>query len=248
MKRIAGIAAVIATFVCIGAAGARAGFFDDLATTVLGGGGTTGGGASGLDDGTIVKGLKEALSTGTTRAVKVVSQRDGYFGNEVIKILLPEKVRSTADLLSRFGFQKEVDEVVLGMNRAAEKAAPKATEHFVAALKAMTFDDARGILNGGNTAATDYFKRSTGQAIHSSFRPVISGSMQQVGLLKSYKSMNDSLATIPFAGSMASFDLEEYVTSRAVDGLFVMLGEEEKKIRTDPVARGTELLKKVFGR
>jgi len=222
----------------------RAGFFDDLTKGL----GLYGASGSGLDDTTIVKGLKEALSTGTTRAVNSVSQRDGYFNNEMIKILLPEKVRTAAKLLGKVGFQQEVDDFVLSMNRAAEKAAPKATEHFVAALKSMTFDDARQILQGGNTSATEYFKQKTGAKIHDAFKPVVTANMKDVGVTKRYAQMRESFEAIPFAGTIGAFDLENYVTTKAVDGLFTMLGEEEKKIRTNPAARGTELLKKVFGK
>jgi hypothetical protein len=220
-----------------------AGFFEDL-TSVLE---VTGGRGNNLDDSTIAKGLKEALATGTTRAVRSVSQRDGYFSNEMIKILLPEKIRSTADLLGRFGFQQEVDDFVLSMNRAAEKAAPKATEHFVSALKAMTFDDARAILQGDTTSATSYFRQKTGDKIYSDFKPVVTANMKDVGVSRNYALMKEKFDAIPFSGTISSFDLDDYVTTKAVDGLFSMLGEEEKKIRTDPAARGTELLKKVFG-
>jgi len=223
----------------------QAGFFDGL-TTVLGGAGS--GLGSGLDDSTIVKGLKEALATGTSRAVRAVSQRDGYFGNEMIKILLPEKIRGTAELLGKFGFQQEVDDFVLSMNRAAEKAAPKATEHFVTALKTMSFDDARAILQGDATSATQYFRKKTGDKIYADFKPVVMANMKDVGVTRYYSQMKEKFDTIPFAGVVGSFDLDDYVTSKAVDGLFSMLGEEEKKIRTDPTARGTELLKKVFGK
>jgi hypothetical protein len=223
----------------------QAGFFKDLTSSVLGGaGGVTG---TSLDDSTIAKGLKEALATGTTRAVTTVSQRDGYFGNEMIKILLPEKIRSTADLLGRFGFQKEVDDFVLSMNRAAEKAAPKATEHFTTALKAMSFSDARAILQGDATSATRYFREKTGDKIFAEFKPVVVANMKDVGVARNYSQLREKFEAIPFAGTFGSLDLDNYVTSKAVDGLFSMLGEEEKKIRTDPAARGTELLKKVFG-
>ena len=222
-----------------------AGFFDDL-TSVLGKvSGTSG---NSLDDSTIAKGLKEALATGTTRAVTAVSQRDGYFGNEMIKILLPEKIRSTADLLGKFGFQKEVDDFVLSMNRAAEKAAPKATEHFTTALKAMSFSDARAILQGDATSATRYFREKTGDKIFADFKPVVMANMKDVGVSRNYSQLREKFEAIPFAGTFGSLDLDNYVTSKAVDGLFNMLGEEEKKIRTDPAARGTELLKKVFGK
>lgn len=204
--------------------------------------------ASGLSDATIVKGLKEALATGTVKAVKSVSQPNGYFGNEMIKILVPEKVRGAADLLSRFGFRQQVDDFVLSMNRAAEKAAPKASEYFVTALREMTFDDARRILQGGNTSATDYFKQKTGARIHTAFKPVIAASMKDVGVANRYNQLTESIRSIPFADEVGSLDLDQYITTSAVDGLFTMLGEEEKKIRTDPAARATDLLKKVFGK
>jgi len=237
---------IILTFTLLGISTlpSHAGFFDDLTKTL----GLSDTPANGLDDSTIVKGLKEALSTGTTRAVNAVSKRDGYFSNEMIKILVPEKIRSVTDLLGKFGFQQEVDDFVLGMNRAAEKAAPRATEHFVSALKAMTFDDARAILQGDTTSATAYFKQKTFDNIYASFRPVVAENMKTVGVANSYAQMTKKFESIPFAGSVGSFDLDHYVTTKAVDGLFSMLGEEEKKIRTDPAARGTELLKKVFGR
>jgi len=223
----------------------QAGFFEDLTSVIDEAGGGPG---SSLDDSTIARGLKEALATGTTRAVKAVSQRDGYFSNEMIKILLPEKIRSTADLLSRFGFQQEVDDFVLSMNRAAEKAAPKATEHFATALKAMTFDDARAILKGDATSATEYFRQKTGEKIYADFKPVVVANMKDAGVARYYSQMTEKFQSIPFAGALGTFDLDHYVTSKAVDGLFSMLGEEEKRIRTDPAARGTELLKKVFGK
>lgn len=207
------------------------------------------GAGSGLDDSTIVKGLKEALATGTTRAVKSVSQQDGYFRNQAIKILVPEKLRNATTLLRKFGFQQQVDDFELRMNRAAEKAAPMATEYFVSALKEMTFDDARRILNGGNTAATDYFRGKTGDKIFAAFKPVVTSSMQDVGVASSYGQILTKLQAVPFGSAAAeSLDLDNYVTGKAVDGLFTMLGEEEKKIRTDPAARGTELLRKVFGK
>jgi hypothetical protein len=222
----------------------QAGFLDDI-NSVLGGATSPG---TGLDDSTIARGLKEALATGTTKAVKAVSQRDGYFNNDMIKILLPEKIRSTADLLGRFGFQKEVDDFVLSMNRAAESAAPKAADFFVEALAAMTFDDARAILQGDTTSATKYFRLKTGDKIYAAFKPVVITHMKEVGVSRYYSQMKEKVDTIPFAGAVGSYDLDHYVTTKAVDGLFSMLGEEEKKIRTNPAARGTELLKKVFGK
>jgi len=160
---------------------------------------------------------------------------------------MPEKIRNVADLLGKMGYQQQVDDVVMGMNRAAEKAAPKATEYFVGALKEMTFTDARNILQGGDTAATDYFKSKTSTKIQAAFKPIISESMNDVGATRAYKGMMADYAALPFV-SGTSFDIDNYVTTKAVDGLFTVLGDEEKRIRTDPAARGTELLRKVFGK
>ncbi|GAW65687.1 hypothetical protein GPEL0_01r0699 [Geoanaerobacter pelophilus] len=244
MKHIFYALFAVVTLVALPAS-ACAGFMDTLTQGIEKFRGT----GSGLDDSTIVKGLKEALATGTARAVKSVSQRDGYFGNEAIKILVPEKLRTATSLLGRFGFQQQVDDLELRMNRAAEKAAPMATDYFVSALKQMTFEDARQILNGGNTAATEYFRSKTGDKIFAAFKPVVTSNMQDVGVANSYGLVLKKLQAVPFgSAAVESLDLDSYVTGKAVDGLFTMLGEEEKKIRTDPAARGTELLRKVFGK
>lgn len=152
-----------------------------------------------------------------------------------------------ADVLGKIGYGKQVDEFVLSMNRAAEKAAPKAVDYFTAALKDMSFEDAGKILNGGDTAATEYFRRKTGDQIFSAFKPIVSSSMNEVGTSRSYKELIQKYEDVPFVPT-AELDLDKYVTTKSVDGLFHMLGEEEKKIRTNPAARGTELLKKVFGK
>jgi hypothetical protein len=198
------------------------------------------------DDGTIISGLKEALTIGTRNAVKNVSAVDGYLGNMDIKIPMPEKIRTVADVLSRFGYRKQVDDFIVSMNRAAERAAPKATDYFVGAIREMTFDDARNILNGGDTAATDYFKSKTYDKLYDAFKPAISSSMNEVGVTRSYKEMIGKYESIPFV-ERKSVDLDHYVTAKALDGLFYMVAQEEKDIRTDPAARVTELLKTVFG-
>lgn len=218
-----------------------AGFLDDLLKTL----GSSSRGSP--DESTIISGLKEALSIGTDNAVKNVSQVDGYFGNQIIKILMPEKIQKVADILKKIGYQKQVDDFVLSMNRAAEKAAPQAASIFVGAIKEMTFEDARKILNGGDTAATEFFKSKTHDKIYSSFKPIISSSMDEVGVTHSYKEMMGKYESLPFMSS-ESVDLDHYVTTKAMDGLFYMVGQEEKKIRTNPAARVTDLLKRVFGK
>jgi RNA binding exosome subunit len=200
-----------------------------------------------LDDSTVISGLKEALSIGTANAVKEVSRTDGYFGNNAIKILMPEKLQKVADVLRKIGFEKPVDDFILSMNRAAEKAAPKAADYFVDSVKEMSVEDAKKILNGGDTAATDFFKSKTYDKLFSDFKPVISSSMDEVGVTRSYKEMMAKYSSIPFMKT-ESLDVDNYVTNKALDGLFYMVAQEEKKIRTDPAARVTELLKKVFGR
>ena len=220
---------------------AHAGLLDDMLK------GTSSSSKGESDDSTIASGLKEALSVGTQKAVDNVSRVDGYFGNQMIKILMPEKIQKVADVLREVGYQKEADNFVLSMNRAAEKAAPKAMSFFADAIKDMTFEDARGILNGGDTSATEYFKRKTHDKIYDAFKPIISSSMDEVGVTRSYKEMMGKYESIPFMGK-ESVDLDHYVTNKAMDGLFYMVGQEEKKIRTDPAARVTDLLKNVFGR
>ncbi len=200
-----------------------------------------------LDESTIISGLKDALSVGTKNAVGIVSKLNGYFGNEAIKILLPDNIQKVAEVASKLGFQKQVDEFILSMNRAAEKAAPKAAGHFADAIKAMSIEDARKILSGGDTAATEYFKSKTSSKLYDEFKPSISDSMNQVGVTRAYNAMIAKVPAIPFV-KPESTDLDHYVTSKALDGLFYTIGQEEKKIRTNPAARTTELLKKVFGR
>lgn len=202
------------------------------------------------DNNTIISGLKEALSIGTEKAVGNVSQIDGYFGNEIIKILMPKEIQQVADVLSEVGYQKQVDNFILSMNRAAEKAAPKALSFFVDSIKEMTFDDARTILDGGETAATDFFKEKTHEKIYNEFKPIISTSMNEVGVTRSYKDMISKYDLLPFVKTFTqseALDLDHYVTNKAVNGLFYMVAQEEKKIRTDPAARVSDLLKTVFG-
>ena len=201
---------------------------------------------SSLDDSTIISGLKEALSLGTAKAVNLVSAENGYLRNEAIKILLPEKIQMMSEVLRTAGFDKEVDAFILSMNRAAEKAAPKAKPIFIGAVKEMSFQDARNILDGGNTAATEYFKGKTSTKLSDAFKPVIADSMNKVGVTKSYKALKNKYLSILPLSTTESIDLDRYVTTKALDGLFYTLGQEEAKIRTNPKARTTEILKKVF--
>jgi len=200
----------------------------------------------GLTEEDIVKGLKEALEVGTNNAVALVSQSNGYFKNPKIKIPLPENIQKAESFLRGIGFSGQVDEFELSMNRAAERAAPKAKSIFWDAIKKMTFSDARNILDGQDNAATAYFRQKTSPQLHSAFKPVVNQAMSEVGVTQAYQTVDQKIRALPFTQSL-SFDLDQYVTDKALDGLFLMLAEEEKKIRQDPAARVTDLLKKVFG-
>lgn len=200
-----------------------------------------------LSEDSIVSGLKEALQVGLSKAVDYSSKADGYLANPQIKIPMPDKIQNVADMLKNIGLQKPVDDFVLSMNRAAEAASPQAKDILLSAVQNMTFDDAKKVLNGGDTAATDYLRKKTFDNISGAFKPIVSDTVNKVGVTSAYKEMMGRFLDIPFA-SAQSLDLDSYVTDKAVSGLFVMLAEEEKNIRTNPQARATDLLKKVFGK
>ena len=200
-----------------------------------------------LEQATIISGLKEALSLSTEKAIALVGKTDGYFGNQAIKILMPEKMRMVTDALGKMGMQKQVDEFILSMNRAAEKAAPKAASIFGDAIKNMNLEDAQKILNGGNTAATDYFKLKTSNSIYTEFKPIIAATMGEAGTTRLFENIMSKAKTLPLMSGI-KFDLDDYVTKKSTDGLFVMLGQQEKMIRINPGARSTDLLKTVFGK
>jgi hypothetical protein len=208
------------------------------------GGGEAG---AGLSDAKIGAGLKEALQVATEKTVSLTGRTDGYFANQAIKILMPEKLRSFETGLRAVGYGGQIDELVLGMNRAAEQAAPRAKQIFFDAIGGMSFDDARKLLNGGDTAATEYFRGKTTPRLSTAFRPVVEQSMNQVGVSRQYKDLVGRFESIPFARSQA-FDLDGYVVEKGLGGLFTVLGEQEKQIRTNPTARATDLLKEVFKR
>jgi hypothetical protein len=202
---------------------------------------------SGLSDAKIGEGLKEALKVGTENTVNLTGKTDGYFLNQAIKILMPEKLRTLEKGLRTVGYGTQVDEFVLSMNRAAERAAPFAKQIFWDAIGQMTFDDARKILSGPDTAATDYFKAKTTDKLTATFKPIVDKSMNEVGVTRQYKELVGRYESIPFA-KKETFDLDQYVVTKALDGLFLVLGNEEKKIRTNPSARVTDLLKEVFAK
>jgi hypothetical protein len=203
-------------------------------------------GGSVTDERTTASGLKEALRVGTSNAVRLTSAPDGFFGNDKIHIPLPGQLDRLARTLRGIGMSAQVDELELTMNRAAEKAAREATPVFVDAIQKMTFADARGILQGDDTAATQYFQRTTSDTLTTRFRPIVQESMKKVGLAQQYDALVGHYKALPLAKA-PTLDLTGYVTQKALDGLFFVVGEEERKIRTNPAARTTELLKQVFG-
>jgi hypothetical protein len=200
-----------------------------------------------LSDGKVVSGLKEALQIGTENSVKLTGRKDGYFGNEAIKILMPDKLRTVEKGLRAVGMGGQVDEFILSMNRAAEAAAPKAKQIFWDALRDMSFDDARKILTGGDTAATEYFKAKTSDRLTTAFRPEVETAMKEVGVTRQYEQLMGRAKAIPFMKTETA-DINTYVVAKSLDGLFFVVGQEEQKIRKNPAARITPLLKEVFGR
>ena len=202
---------------------------------------------SGLSDAKIGSGLKEALKVGTENTVKLTGRTDGYFMNQAIKILMPEKLQTLEKGLRLVGYGPQVDEFVLSMNRAAERAAPQAKQIFWDAIGEMTFDDARKILSGSDTAATEYFRAKTSDKLTTAFRPVVDRTMNEFNVTRQYKDLVGRYQAIPFAKSEA-LDIDSYVVTKSLDGLFHVLGEEERKIRTNPTARVTDLLKEVFAK
>jgi len=203
------------------------------------------GGSGTLTNDEIISGLKEALEVGTEKAVALVSQQDGYYGNPDIKIPLPESVQKVEKILRTAGYGQKVDAFELSMNRAAERAAPEAKSIFRDAITQMSFEDASKILNGRDNEATLYFEDKTSGRLQVLFKPIVKDAMGEVGATRSFQDLNAKAQSIPFGKSL-SFDLDQYVTDGALKGLFEMLAEQERQIRTDPAARVTDLLQKVF--
>jgi hypothetical protein len=201
--------------------------------------------ASGLSDAKIGAALKQALEVGTANAVAFTGRPDGFFANQAIKILLPERMRSLEQPLRLAGMGSQVDEFVVSMNRAAERAAPSAKKIFLDAIAAMTFDDVRRIFAGSDTAATEYFKDKTSDPLTAAFKPIVSRSMEEVGVTRQYKELVGRAQAIPFVRT-EDLDLDRYVVGKALDGLFLVVGDEERKIRKDPSARVTDVLREVF--
>ncbi len=199
-----------------------------------------------LDSKTATNGLKEALGVGTSRSVDLLGRPDGYLMNLDVRIPMPERLQFVEKSLRTIGKGSLVDEFVTSMNRAAEAAAPLARKVFLDTIKEMTFQDALRIVRGKGHEATDYLRANAGPQLGTLFRPIVADRLDAVGATRSFNAMMGRASRLPLAEKSA-FDLNEYVTDRALAGLFLMIGREEEKIRKDPVARTTDLLKTVFG-
>lgn len=191
-------------------------------------------------------GLKEALTRGAEAAVNQLGKQDGFYGNKSLRIPLPENLKKVDKLMRAVGMGKQADELVLSMNRAAEAAVPEAKTLLVTAVKDMTLEDAKGILTGGDQAATEFFRKKTETPLGTKFLPIVKTATDKVGLAQTYNK---------YAGTAAKFGLvkqdqatiEGYVSQQALDRLYKVIGEQERAIRTNPIGYGSDLLKKVFG-
>lgn len=191
-------------------------------------------------------GLKEALNKGIEKTTQQLSATDGFFKNAAIKILMPPEAQKMEKTLRDMGLGKQVDDAVLSMNRAAEEATKSAVPIFVDAIKQMSFEDATAILKGGDSAATKYLRTKTTPALTDKFKPIVDQSLQKVDAGKYWETVFTTYNKIPFVKKVNT-DLKSYVTDKALSGLFIQLAQEEHKIRTNPAAQTTDLLKKVFG-
>jgi hypothetical protein len=193
-----------------------------------------------------VSGLKAALEKGSHAAVAALGRKDGFFANPRVKIPLPDSLKRTESAMRRVGLGRYADELILTMNRAAEAAAPQARQLLVDSVKKMTVKDAKGILTGGDTAATEYFRRTTSDQMRKRFRPIVEKSTAKVQLTRKYNEYAAQGAALGLVKKEHA-DLDGYVTQKALDGLYFMLAEEEKKIRKDPARAASSIVKKVFG-
>ena len=197
-------------------------------------------------DGESIKALKEALNRGAAAAVEGLGRPDGFFANDRVRIPLPEKVSRAEKTLRRLGGGKYADQLVEAMNRAAEAAVVDARPILLQAVRQMTVDDALGIVKGSDDAATRYFRQVTGDQLTDKLRPLVEAATQKVGVARKYEKLAGKASQLGLINA-ADADLDAYITGKTLDGLFLMIAEEEKAIRQNPVATGSALIKKVFG-
>ena len=200
----------------------------------------------GISNRDAVAGLKAALEKGAVFAVQTLGRTDGYFGDARVKIPLPRSLQTAERLMRGLGMGRYADELILTMNRAAEAAVPEAKKLLVDAVKKMSVQDAKGILSGGETAGTEYFRRATSDPLRARFLPIVKRSTAKVGLAQTYNQYAEQGARFGLVKKEQA-NLDAYVTEKALDGLYFMIAEEEKKIRRDPVGSASNIIKKVFG-
>ncbi len=203
---------------------------------------------SALSNDQIIEGLKEALSIGTEKAVGLLGKEGGFLNDAQVKIPLPSGLEKVASGLRTIGQGELVDQFEETINRAAEKAVPETLSIFGDSIRQMSLEDAKGILDGSDTAATDYFKEKSSGKLSEAIIPIVQNATKETGVTSAYKGMVSKVGFLGDYVDMDSLDLDQYVTERALDGLFLKLAEQEQLIRKDPIARTTDILKQVFGR
>jgi hypothetical protein len=202
--------------------------------------------AAGFTDGDAALGVREALERGAVAAVGLLGKENGFLGNPKVRIPLPEALESAAKLLSMTGQKKRVEELETAMNRAAEAAVPEAKALLIDAVKSMSVDDARKIVSGGDNSVTRFFADKTRTPLGEKFLPIVTRATEKVSLADKYNAVAGKAAGIGLV-KKEDANVQQYVTRKALDGLYFMIGEEEKKIRKDPIGTGSDILKKVFG-
>lgn len=206
-----------------------------------------GGSGSGLSTDEIVSGLKEALSVGTNNSTGKLAAADGFFKDAAVKVLMPAEAQKVEKTLRSVGAGKLVDDAILSLNRAAEDASKSAAPIFLNAIKKMTVQDGLGILKGADTAATSYLKKATTAELTAAFKPIIDASLEKVGATKYWTAVFEKYNKLPTTFNKVNTDLSAYATEKALSGIFYYVADEEKKIRSNPAARVSDILKKVFG-
>jgi hypothetical protein len=245
MKKVM-LMALLAAFATYGNALDFGSVFEKLGGSIKGSSSSTGSGVGALTDSETSDGLKAALNQGVSKAVGMLGAADGFFGNKEVKIPLPESLQKIEKGMKLVGMGKQSDELILKMNRAAEAAVPEAKALLVDSIKKMSLTDAKAILTGPEDAATQYFKRTTSAQMGEKFLPIVTKATEKVQLAESYNK---------YAGMGAKFgvvkkedaNIEQYVTNKALDGLYLMIAKEEAAIRKNPLGQASSLLKKVFG-
>jgi Protein of unknown function (DUF4197) len=199
-----------------------------------------------LSSGDASRGLKAALEQGAKTSISLLGKTDGFLGNDKVRIPLPSYLNNASQLLRTFGMGQRLDELITGMNRAAESAVPMAQDLLLGAVKAMNVDDAKRILSGGDTSVTTFFTEKTRSPLAERFLPIVTKTTEKVGLAASYNQVAGKAVEMGLIGK-ENASIQHYVTGKSLDGLYFMIGEQEKKIRQDPVGTGSALLSKVFG-